>query len=98
MAGKLQSLAFIVIILWCSSWLNILHGMARPLNTIVLHRDADQEARRAILESSHTVVRGSIVGRRQKDMIQKLEIDNSGPSPDGPGHKRPLPSYSKPNN
>lgn len=103
MAGKHQFIAFIVIILSCSSWLNILHGMARPLNTIVLRKDVDQESiRRAILDSSNVVVRSSIVGHdsheQKTNVVRKLEIDNSGPSPDGPGHKGPLASYSQPNN
>ncbi|KAG4394920.1 hypothetical protein AAZX31_20G116000 [Glycine max] len=102
-AGKLQSFAFIVIILSFSSWVKIQHGMARPLNTLVLHRDADQEPiRRAILESSHTVVRSSKINvgdiDAQKNTIRKLVVDNSGPSPDGPGHKGLLTSYSQLNN
>ncbi|KAK7357652.1 hypothetical protein VNO80_16947 [Phaseolus coccineus] len=98
MAGKLQSLAFIVIILWCSSWLNIQHATARPLNTLVLHADADEELRRSIVELSHTVLRSLNVGDGEKNMVRKLVMDNSGPSPDGPGHKEALPSHSKPNN
>ncbi|KAL9317255.1 hypothetical protein ACSQ67_013772 [Phaseolus vulgaris] len=95
MAGKLQSLAFIVIVVW----LNIQHATARPLNTVVVHADADEEARRSIVELSHTVLRSLNVGDGEKKMVRKLIVmDNSGPSPDGPGHKEALPSHSKPNN
>ncbi|BAT93895.1 hypothetical protein LR48_Vigan694s000300 [Vigna angularis] len=97
MAGKLQSLAFIVLIVWCCSWLNIKHATAKPLNTVVLHADAVNEPRRNILELSNIVLRGFNVGGGQKNnVVRKLVVDNSGPSPDGPGHKGSLPSYSKP--
>ncbi|CAJ1977395.1 unnamed protein product [Sphenostylis stenocarpa] len=95
MTGKLQFLSFIVIIVWCSSWLNIQHAIARPLNTLLLHGDADQEPRRTTLELSHTVLRSFSVGDKEKDIV----IDNSGPSPKGPGHDEALPFfYSQPNN
>lgn len=88
MAGKFQSLAFIVLIMW----LNIKHATARPLNTVVLHADAVNEPRRNILELSNVVLRGG----QKNNVVRKLVVDNSGPSPDGPGHKGSLPSYPKP--
>ncbi|KAK7343487.1 hypothetical protein VNO77_12268 [Canavalia gladiata] len=99
MAGKFQSFTFIVIILWCS-WLNIQQGMARPLNTIVLHRDGDQEPRSALLDISPILVRSSIVERhtQKNKTIRKHEINSNGPSPDGPGHKGTPLLYSKLNN
>ncbi|QCE08500.1 hypothetical protein DEO72_LG9g3529 [Vigna unguiculata] len=97
MAAKLQSLAFIVVIVWCSSWLNIKHATARQLNTVVLHADDDHEPRRNILELSNIVLRRLNVGSGPKNDVRKLVMDSSGPSPDGPGHKGALPSYSKPN-
>ncbi|WVY98990.1 hypothetical protein V8G54_031141 [Vigna mungo] len=92
MAGKFQSLAFIVLIVWCSSWSNIKHATARPLNTVVLHADAVNEPRRNILELSNVVLRGG----QKNNVVRKLVVDNSGPSPDGPGHKGSLPFYTKP--
>lgn len=41
------------------------------------------------MKSPHNmVVKNSLVveGHKQNKNIRRLEIDNSGPSPDGPGH------------
>jgi len=63
----------------------------------VLHADADQAPRRTIVELSNTILRS--LGDEQKNSVRKLvTVDQSGPSPDGPGHKRALPFYSQPNN
>ena len=93
MAGRLQSFAFFLILLSFFG-LGILGGMSRPLNTVVLHRDADQKPKSTILKPSNMVVRSPIVeGHRQKNIIRKLVIDQSGPSPQGGGHDSPLSHY-----
>jgi len=49
------------------------------------------------VELSNTILRS--LGDEQKNSVRKLvTVDQSGPSPDGPGHKRALPFYSQPNN
>ena len=89
MAGRLQSFAFFLVLLSFFG-LGILHGMSRPLNTVVPHRDADQIPTSTILKPSYMVVRSPIVeGHRQKNIIRKLEVDQAGPSPQGKGHNSP---------
>ena len=81
--------------------------MARPLNTLVLHGDADADQEpimRPILDTSHKVVRSSNINvgvisiDGQKNIVRKLVIDNTDPSPKGPGHKGLLTSDSQLNN
>ncbi|KAG4394919.1 hypothetical protein GLYMA_20G128200v4 [Glycine max] len=83
MARKFQCFAFFLIFL-SFSWLCIQQGMPRPLDTFVLHKDANEKPKSTFLKASHVdavVVKGSIV-----EGYAKKNINSSGPSPCGPGH------------
>lgn len=90
MVGKLQSFAFFLILLIFFG-LSFLHGMARPLNSLGLHRDLDvnQELKKNIAvvgSSPHMVVLEGRHGQKKNLVTRTLEVTNSGPSP-GEGHK-----------
>lgn len=81
MVGKHQYFNFFLIFL-SLSLLCIQYGMSRPLNTLELKKSI-------FMKSPHNMgVRNSLVmeGHKQNKNIRRLEIDNSGPSPDGQGH------------
>ncbi|KAK7280316.1 hypothetical protein RJT34_25379 [Clitoria ternatea] len=81
MAGKLQSVAFIVMILSCS-WLNIPHGMARPL-VLPGNEGANMVVKSLILDDH---------GHKNDD--RKVEIQGGGPSHRGRGHHGRPPPFS----
>ncbi|KAF1860840.1 hypothetical protein Lal_00000254 [Lupinus albus] len=89
MGGRLQYFVFFLIILsFC-----ILHGVARPLNTLVMMQiNAEQKQKSTFIESSipKMVERNSTMKshRQKKNITRKLEVNIDGPSPDGPGHHR----------
>jgi len=81
MVGKHQYFNFFLIFLFLSLFC-IQYGISRPLNTLELKESI-------FMKSPHNmVVKNSLVveGHKQNKNIRRLEIDNSGPSPDGPGH------------
>jgi hypothetical protein len=81
MVGKHQYFNLFIIFLSLSC-LCIQHGMSRPLKSL--------ELKSIFVKSPHNMVvkRNSVLeGHKQNHHnIRNLEIDNSGPSPDGPGH------------